>query len=162
MEEGKMTKSRNMGQAIVETALVLPILLILILGGYASARTAFLKSRSESAVFAEALRAGRNLPGIERELSRSILPDDGSVDIQAGQKRKSRLLPVPSPLLAGKTTASVMVGKQWMEIGAPRWLPAAKIHQGTEFHVDCWGKESSSGKSIRRWIRGLVVLGAIR
>jgi len=157
-----MTNSQSRGQAIVEIALVLPILLILILGGYASARTTFLKSRSESAAFAEALRAGRNLPGIERELSRSILPDDGTVAIQAGEQRKSRLLPTPSPLLAGKTAASVQVGKQWMEIGAPRWLPAANIRQVTEIHVDCWGKESSSGKSIRRWVRGLVVLGAIR
>jgi len=157
-----MTNSRNRGQTIVETALALPILLILILGGYASVRTAILKSRSESAAFVETVRAGRNLPGIERELSQSILADDGTVDIRGGQPRKSRLLPAPFPLLAGKTGATVKVGKQWKEIGGPRWLPAANIHQEMEIHVDCWGKEAPSGKSIRQWVRGFVVLGAIR
>lgn len=157
-----MTIRRDRGQAAVEVALTLPILLIIILGGYASARTAFLKSRSESGAFAEAIRVGRNLSGIERELSRSILPDDGAVEILEYRKRNPGLFPVPSPHLAGRTGANVEVRKQWTEVGAPRWLPAANILQKTEMHVDCWGKETSSGKSIRRWVRGLVMLGAIR
>ena len=150
------------GQVFLEVALALPILLIIILGGYASARTAFLTSRSESGTFTLAVRAGRNLSRVERELSRSILPDDGTVDMRMEQKSRVPFFPVAAPQLAGRTTATVEVRKQWIEVGAPQWLPAANIHQKTEMHVDCWGKESSSGKRVRRWVRGLVVLGATR
>ncbi|MGZ9196372.1 MAG: hypothetical protein ACXW4I_08040, partial [Candidatus Deferrimicrobiaceae bacterium] len=79
-----MTNRRESGQSLLEMAVGLPLLLILLLGAYASTRTAILKSRSESVAFAEALRAGRNLPGIEQELSRSILPEGKEVDIRAG------------------------------------------------------------------------------
>ena len=157
-----MTICRDRGQAIVEVALTLPILLVLILGGYASARTAFLKSRAESGAFVEAVRVGRNLAGIEKELSRNILHDDGTVEILVSRKRYSGIFPVPSLHLDGRTAATVEVRKEWNEVGAPRWLRGANILQKTEIHVDCWGKETSSGKSIRRWVQGLVVLGAIR
>jgi hypothetical protein len=162
MAEGKMTNRGEKGQALVEIALALPILLILLLGAYASTRTAFLKSRAESAAFTEALRVGRNLRGIEEELSRSIFPEGKKVTIRSGRKGKSRLLPVPFPLLAGKTASTVEVPKYWKEIGEPPWLPPVRISRKAEFHVNCWGKDSSSGKSIRRYIGGLVVLGAIR
>lgn len=150
------------GQTLVEMALALPILLILLLGAYASTRTAFLKSRAESAAFAEALRVGRNLRGIEEELSRSISPEGKTVTIRSGREGRSRLLPPPFPLLAGKTASTVEAQKNWEEIEGAQWLPPVRISQKAELHVNCWGQNSSSGKSIRRYIRGLVVLGAIR
>src|SRR4030067_1055307 len=101
-----MRKQREKWQALVEAALGLPILLILLLGAYASTRTAILRSRAESASFTEALRVGRNLPGIERDLSRSILPAGKTVDVRSDREGKSRLLPAPFPLLAGKTAAA--------------------------------------------------------
>jgi hypothetical protein len=162
MAEGKMTNRDEKGQTLVEMALALPILLILLLGGYASTRTAFLKSRAESASFTQALRVGRNLRGIERELSESIFPEGKKVTIRSGRKGKSRLLPRPFPLLAGKTASTVEARKTWKEIGGAQWLPPVRISQKAELHVNCWGQDSSSGKSIRRYIRGLVVLGAIR
>ena len=162
MAEGPLTNSRELGQALLEVALALPILLVILLGGYASTRTAFLTSRSESGTFAVAIRAGRDLPGIEQELSRAILPDGGTVVIRVEQKSKVPIFPAPFPHLAGRTKATVEIRKQWVEVGAPRWRPAAHIHRKTEMHVDCWGKESLSGKSIRGWVRGLVFLGAIR
>lgn len=157
-----MTNRRDTGQTLVEMALALPILLILLLGAYASTRTAFLKSRAQSAVFTEALRVGRNQHGIEQELSRSILPEGKAVDIRSVRQGTSRILPAPSPVLAGKTKTTVEARETWKEIGTPRWLPEAKIRQDAELHVDCWGKETSSGKSIRRFVRGLVLVGAIR
>jgi hypothetical protein len=157
-----MASRRNSGQTLVEVAFVLPILLILLMGGYATTRTAFLKSRAESASFAEAIRAGRNLPGIEQVLSRAILPEGDEVTVRSGRKGKSRLLPAPFPSLSGKTDATVAIRKQWREIGTPRWLPQANIQEKTKVSVDCWGKDTSSGKNIRRWILGYIVLGAIR
>ncbi len=157
-----MTNLDKKGQTLVEMVLALPILLILLLGAYASTRTAFLKSRAESAAFTEALRVGRNLRGIERELSESIIPESKTVTIRAERKGNSRLLPSPFPLLAGKTASTVEVRKHWKEIEGAQWLPPVKISQKTELHVNCWGQDSSSGKSIRRYIRGLVALGAIR
>src|SRR4030067_533677 len=75
MAEGKMKNPQERGQALLDVAIGLRLLLILLLGAYASTRTAILKSRSESVAFAEALRAGRNLPGIEEDTSRAILPE---------------------------------------------------------------------------------------
>jgi hypothetical protein len=162
MAEGKMTDRRENGQSLLEVAIGLPLLLVLLVGAYASTRTAILTSRSESVAFTEALRAGRNLAGIENELSRSILPDGREVYIQAGQGKPARLLPVPFPRLAGTTTASAEVRHAWREIYTPRWLPPAKILRNAELHADCWGETTSSGKSIHRLIQGYVLLGVIR
>lgn len=157
-----MASLRDSGQSLVEVAFVLPVLLILLFGAYASTRIAFLKSRAESASFVEAIRAGRNLPGIEQPLSLAILPEGGDVSIRSGRDGKSRLLPAPFPSLSGKTDAYVSIRKHWREIGLPRWLPQVNIREKTKVSVDCWGKDTSSGKSIRRWIRGYVVLGTVR
>lgn len=150
------------GQALVEIALFLPILLIVLLGAYAMTRTAFLKTRAQSAAFAVSLRAGRNLAGIAAELSRSVSHEHHTVTIHTGGRRDSRLLPPPFPALTGKTSSVVEIRKPWKELGKPPWLSPVRITQREDFHVDCWGKNSASGKSIRRSISGLVVLGAIR
>jgi TadE-like protein len=152
---------RNRGQALLETVLTIPILLILLLGTYAAARTSFLKSRAESAAFTQTLRAGRSYRGIERELSTSMLPEEATVEILSGKNRDHRLLPAPFPSLAGSTKAAVEVRKRWNEIGAPRWMPTVKIIRQAESNVDCWGKETSSGERVRRWVKGMVLLGVI-
>ena len=157
-----MTVHRNKGQALLEIVLLIPVLLVLLLGAYASTRTPILKSRAESAAFTETLRVGRNYRGIERELSMSILPEEEAVDIHSVRNRGGRLLPAPFPSLAGSTTASVGVRKGWNEIGAPRWMPTVRILQQTESNVDCWGKNTSSGKRVRQWVQGSVLLGVIR
>jgi len=153
---------RNKGQALLEIVLTMPVLLALLLGAYASTRTSILKSRAESAAFTETLRVGRNYRGIERELSMSILPEGERVDIRSVGNRGHRLLPAPFPSLAGSTTAAVEVRKRWNEMGAPRWMPAVRILQQTESNVDCWGKDTSSGERVRRWVQGIVLLGVIQ
>jgi hypothetical protein len=157
-----MIKHRNKGQALLEIVLFLPVLLVLLLGAYASTRTSILKSRAESAAFTETLRVGRNYRGIERELSVSILPEEETVDIRSVRNKGGRLLPPPFPSLAGVTTAAVEVRKKWDEIGAPRWMPTVKILQQSESNVDCWGKDTFSGKRVRQWVQGIVLLGVIR
>lgn len=157
-----MTVHRNKGQALLEIVLTIPVLLVLLLGAYAATRTSILKSRAESAAFTETLRVGRNYRGIERELSMSILPEEETVDIHSVRNKGGRLLPAPFPSLAGSTTAAVEIRKRWIEIGAQRWMPTVRILQQTESNVDCWGKDTSSGKRVRQWVRGLVLLGVIR
>jgi len=157
-----MTVRRNKGQALLEIALLIPVFLVLLLGAYASTWTSILKSRAESAAFTETLRVGRNYRGIERELSVSILPEGETVDILSVSNGGGRLLPAIFPSLAGSTTGAVEVRKGWNEIGAPRWMPTVRILQHTESNVDCWGKDTSSGKRVRQWVRGFVLLGVIR
>lgn len=157
-----MTVRRNKGQALLEIVLLIPVFLVLLLGAYASTRTSILKSRADSAAFTETLRVGRNYRGIERELSMSIHPEEETVDILSVRNRGGRLLPAPFPSLAGSTTAVVEVRKGWNEIGVPRWMPSVRILQQTESNVDCWGKDTSSGKRVRQWVQGLVLLGVIR
>lgn len=157
-----MNDFRAKGQALVEVALTLPILLILMAGAYAATRTAFLASRAESVAFAEAIRAGRNLPRIEPELSRSVALEKDAVEIRLGREGEFRLFPAFLPSLSGKTTATVTVRKPWTEIGNPRWLATTNILRKTKLSADCWQKETSSGKRIRQWIQGGIVLGATR
>lgn len=162
MEGKAMTRRSNCGQAFLECALFAPALLIILLGGYASVRTAILKSRAESAAITETLRAGRNLPGIGRDLSRSVLPDDRAVQIRNARGRNALPLPPPLPSFAGRSSATVTLRKEWREIGTPRWLPTAHIERTTELGADCWERETPSGKKARGWIRAVVLLGAIR
>jgi hypothetical protein len=157
-----MTVHRNKGQALLEIVLLIPVFLVLLLGAYASTWTSILKSRAESAAFTETLRVGRNYRGIERELSDSVLPEEETVDILSVRNGGGRFLPAPSPPLAGSTTGAVEVRKGWNEIGAPRWMPTVRILQLTESNVDCWGKDTSSGKRVRQWVQGIVLLGVIR
>lgn len=152
----------NKGQALVEIAFSLPILLIVLVCAYATTRTAILKSRAESAAFTSTLRAGRNLGGIASALTGSVSHERQTVTIHSERTGNSRLLPPPFPAMTGKTSSAVEIRKPWKELGEPSWLPRVRITHKEEFHVDCWGKDSSSGKSTRRYISGLVVLGAIR
>lgn len=150
------------GQALVEIALFLPILLIVLLGAYASTRTAFLRSRAYSAAFTETLRTGRNLGGITSELSRSVSQERETVTIHSDRTGNSRILPPPFPALTGKTSSVVEIQKPWRELGEPPWLSPVHIRNQEKFHVDCWGKDSPSGKRLSRYVGGLVVLGVIR
>ena len=158
---GRLIIHRNKGQALLEIVSSIPILLVLLLGTYTATRTSFLKSRAESAAFTQTLRSGRNYQGIERELSMSITPEQETVDIRSGSKRDRCLLPAPFPSLAGSTTGTVEIRKRWNEIGAPRWMPTVKIFQQVESNVDCWGKDTSSGERVRRWVNGIVLLGVV-
>ncbi len=149
------------GQALLETVLLLPLLVTVLLGAYASVRTAILRSRAESSAFAHALRVGRNLPGIEQDLSRSVSSDPGSTVIRTSRGETAGILPAFIARLAGRTAATVKVQKEWAEIGAPDWLPTARLLRQATLHADCWGEKTPSGSDIRRAVSALVVLGAV-
>lgn len=153
---------QSKGQSLVETALALPVLLLLLAGSYVCCRATFLVSAAETAARSEMLRAGRGLSGIEQKISRSIAADSKVVTIRSDNGGKSRLLPSPFPSLAGRTKGIAEIRKSWEEAGGYADFPVLQTARTAEASVDCWGKQSSSGKKIRGLITGYVATGFLR
>ena len=149
------------GQSVVETVLVLPLLLILLGGGYWCYRNLSLSSSAESAAHAQMLRSGRRLPGIEPRLSATIHPADNVGRIGAHNDPLIGEVPLFRGL-AGRTvaTADVSVGSDL--VGAFLALPSHVLRREAEGAVDAWGKETPSGKTVRRTVQGIVLSGALR
>ncbi|HEY5460607.1 MAG TPA: TadE/TadG family type IV pilus assembly protein [Deferrimonas sp.] len=157
----KSHRTSPCGQSLVETALVLPLLLILLGGGYWFYRNLSLSSSAESAAHAQMLRAGRRLAGIEPRLSGTIHPGDNVVHIEA----HNDLLIGEVPLfggLAGRTIASANVSLEKEPVGAFLDLPSHALRKEAEGTVDCWGKESPSGSTVRRTVQGILLTGVLR
>jgi hypothetical protein len=157
----KSHRTSPCGQSLVETALVLPLLLILLGGGYWFYRNLSLSSSAESAAHAQMLRAGRRLAGIEPKLSGTIHPGDNVVRIEAHNDPLIGEVPLFGGL-AGRTTASadVTLGKE--PVGAFLDLPSHALRGEAEGAVDCWGKETHSGATVRRTVQGILLTGALR
>jgi len=149
------------GQSIVETVLVLPLLLILLGGGYWFYRTLSLSSSAESAAHAQMLRAGRGLAGIEPRLSGTIHPVDNVARIES---RNDPLIGKVSLFsgLTGRTTASADVSLGNEPVGAFLDLPSHALLRKAEGVVDCWGKETPSGSTVRRTVQGILLTGVLR
>jgi hypothetical protein len=149
------------GQSLVETVLVLPLLLILLGGGYWFYRDLSLASSAESAAHAQMLRAGRRLAGIEPRLSGSIHPGNDVVRIEARNDPLIGEVPLFRGL-AGRTIASanVTLGKE--PVGAFLDLPSHAPRGKAEGAVDCWGKGSPSGSTVRRTVQGILLTGVLR
>lgn len=157
----KSRRTSPRGQSLLETVLVLPILLVLLGGGFWIYRDLSLSSSAESAAHAQMLRAGRRLPAIGPRLSRSIHPVDDVARIEAHDDP----LIVEVPLfrgLTGRTTgiAKISLGKE--AVGAFLDLPSHAFRREAEGTVDCWGKESPSGSTVRRSVQGILLTGALR
>ena len=149
------------GQALVETVLVLPPLLILLGGGYWFYRNLSLSSSAESAAHAQMLRAGRRLAGIGPRLSGTIHPEDNVVHIEAHNDPLIGEVPLFRGL-AGRTIASACVSLGKEHVGAFLDLPSHALRREAEGSVDCWGKETSSGSTVRRTVKGIVLTGVLR
>lgn len=149
------------GQSLVETVLVLPPLLILLGGGYWFYRDLSLSSSAESAAHAQMLRSGRRLTGIEPRLSETIHPGDNVVHIGARNDPLVGEVPLFRGL-AGRTiaTADVSLGKE--PVGAFLDLPSHAVRRETGGAVDCWGKETPSGATVRRTVKAILLTGALR
>jgi len=149
------------GQTLVETALVLPLLLILLGGGYWFYRDLSLASSAESVAHAQMLRAGRRQAGIEPRLSVAIHPGDNVARIEAHNDPLIGEIPLFRGL-AGRTIASANVSLGKEPVGASLDLPSHALRVRAEGSVDCWGKETPSGSTIRRTVRGILLTGALR
>ncbi|MGB7630760.1 MAG: hypothetical protein WBM29_06705 [Candidatus Deferrimicrobium sp.] len=149
------------GQSLVETVLVLPLILILLGGGYWFYRDLSLSSSAESAAHAQMLRAGRSLPGIEPRLSTTIHPGDGVARIEAHNDPLVGEVPLFRGL-AGRTVAFADVSLEKEPVGAFLDLPSHALRREAGSAVDCWGKETSSGSTVRRAVQGILLTGALR
>lgn len=158
----KSALSAPSGQSLVETVLVLPPLLILLGGGYWFYRNLSLSSSAESAAHAQMLRTGRGLPGIEQRLSATIHPEGNNVvHIEAHDDPLVGEIPLFRGL-AGRTTAAANVSLGKEPVGAFLDLPSHAFRQEAEGTIDCWAKETSSGSTIRRTVRGILSTGVLR
>ena len=160
---GEMKRRRDSpsGQAFVEAVLALPLLLILLGGGYWFYRDLSLVSSSESAAHAQMLRAGRRQTRIEPLLAGTIHPGDNVARIEAHDDPLIGEVPLFRGL-AGRTIASsnVSLGKE--PVGATLDLPSHTLRREAEGTVDCWGRETPSGAMARRAVQGILLTGALR
>jgi len=160
-EEMRSRRNTPSGQSLVETVLVLPLLLILLGGGYWFYRDLSLFSSAESAAHAQMLRAGRRLAGIEPRLSGSILPGDDIARIEAHNDPLIGEVPLFRSL-AGRTIASVNVSLGKEPVGAFLDLPSHALRREAGGAVDSWGKETPSGSMVRRTVQGILLTGVLR
>ena len=160
-DEMKSRRNSPGGQALVETALALPLLLILLGGGYWFHRDLSLSSSAESAAHSQMLRAGRRQAGIEPRLSGTIHPGDNVARIEAHNDPLVGEVPLFRGL-AGRTVASADVSLGKEPVGAFLDLPSHALRRVAEGAVDCWGRETVSGATVRRTVRGILLTGALR
>ena len=157
----KSLRKSPCGQSLVEVVLLLPPLLILLGGGYWFYRNLSLLSSAESASHAQMLRAGRRLGGIEPRLSGTIHPGDNVTRIEAHNNPLIGEVPLFRGL-AGRTIASADVSLGKEPVGAFLDLPSHSLRREAEGAVDCWGKETPSGSTVRRTVQGILLTGALR
>jgi hypothetical protein len=157
----KIRRDPPCGQSLVETALVLPLLLVLLGGGYWFYRDLSLSSSAESAAHTQMLRTGRRQAGIEHRLSGTIHPGDNVAHIEAHNDPLIGEVPLFRGM-AGRTIASVNVFLGKAPVGALLELPSHNLRRESEGAVDCWGKESRCGATVRRTVQGILLTGALR
>lgn len=157
----KSRRKSPSGQSLVETVLVLPLLLILLGGGYWFYRNLSLSSSAESAAHAQMLRSGRRLAGIEPRLSGTIHPGAEVVHIEAHNDPLIGEVPLFRGL-AGRTIAAADVSLGKEPVGAFFALPSHVFRREAEGAVDCWGKETPSGSTVRRTVKGILLTGVLR
>lgn len=149
------------GQSVLETVLLLPLLLVLLAGGYWSYRNLSLSGAAESAVHAHLLRTGRRLPPIESRLARTVHPEDNAVRLRGGSDPVAAGLPLFGGM-AGNTVASVTAACRREQSGAFIDLPGHDVRRSAEGAVDCWGKGTESGSIIRGTVNVILLTGAFR
>lgn len=157
----KIRRNPLRGQSLLETTLTLPLLLILLGGGYWFYRNLSLSSSAESAAHAQMLRAGRRCAGIEPRLSATIHPADNVVRIDAHDDPLIGQVPLFRGL-AGRTVASADVSLRNEPVGAFLDLPSHAIRREAEGAVDCWEKGTPSGTTVQRTVQGILLTGGLR
>lgn len=152
---------RPAGQSLLEAVFALPLLLVLLAGGYWGYRRLSLEGAAASAAHAQLLRAGRGQPDIASSLAASVAPGGEGVAVSARGGSTARRMP-PFTGLAGRTVSSVEVSRGEEEANGFLELPHQRFRTEQEGAVDCWTSGSRSGESVRRTVRGFLLTGALR
>jgi TadE-like protein len=157
---GSSMRNRS-GQALVETALALPCLLILLTGSFVAARAISLTGSAESAAFTLTLREGRRQASIGDNIAKSISPLGKGITVHTDRNLVSPLLPsiIPSP--EGRTRCTVHIDKNWPEAGRIASWPAFSTERWIEASVDCWDRQTPSGRKASAAIRAYILLRSI-
>lgn len=150
------------GQALVEAALALPCLLILLTGLFVAGRTVSLASSAESAAFTQTLRNGRRQTNIGDAIAKAILGNGRGVGMRTDRNRASSLAPSVLPSPEGRIRCAVRVDKDWKEAGRIASWPGLSVERRIEASVDCWDRETPSGRKTSAAVRAYVLLGSIR
>ena len=155
------------GQSLVETALVLPVLLALLGGGYWLCTRLIIAGAAESAAHAHRLRTGRGQSDIRSGLAKTVVPGGKGVTISGENDSFMGSLPPISGLsglsgLAARTTASADVSCPGEAVGAYVDLPPHDHRSSVESSVDCWDRDTPSGKTVRRVVQGVLLTGILR
>jgi len=142
----------------VETALLLPVLLVLLAGGYWSFRHFAYAGAAESGAQALLLRRGRGQAPIDADLARTITPDVSAVRFRGTDTEVFG----PVPLfrgMTGTTVGTVELHRDRELAGAFLTLPAHSMRREAEAAVDCWGEGTRSGSTIRCAVTTVVLTG---
>lgn len=152
-----MTVRGEKGSALLEAAILAPLVLGILAGGYAAWRTSVLSSRAASVAREASLRAGRGLPADREKLEESVLPGRSGVVVRSGTGKVGGPLPLPVPPLAGRSWGEATLKKTWEESGAFGPIEPLILRRRVDMSVDTWSAPSSSGRNIKRLVRARVL-----
>ncbi len=150
------------GHFLVEFAVLLPVLLSVVAGGYALCRRGFLDSSCQSLAQSLNLRAGRRQSMPEDAIRRALPADLDRASRESRPEKGGGALPVRMPGLTGRTTSKLRWEKTWNEAGGYATERSAEIVRSATAHVDCWDAGSPSGKRIRTFVDAAVATGILR
>lgn len=160
-EMGNPMRNRS-GQALVEAAMALPCILLLLTGLLVAGRAVSLAGSAESAVFTQVLREGRRQPSIWDGIAKSILVSGRGASTRTERKKVSNLIPSILPSPEGRTRSSVRVDKDWEEAGRIASWPTLSAERWIEASVDCWDRQTPSGRKTAAAVRAYILVRAIR
>ena len=156
----KMRLKNNSGQSLVETIILTPLIFILLAGGWWAYQNISLSDAAESAAHVHLLRVGRNIAPIASELSKTIHHGENTVKFESGNRRLFGLIPYFSGL-SGNTVASAGVSCQTVQMGSFIDLPDHNLKREAEGAVDCWDKNTRTGKTVKKAIIGAIAFGIL-
>jgi hypothetical protein len=153
---------RPVGQSLVETAIVLPLLLSLLALGYWGFRRLSYAGAAMAAAQVQLFRTGREQSDAAVELAGSVCPRGEGVTVSARNGSISGGIP-PFRGLTGRTVSSVEVSRPAEDIASGIIdTPRHDFRIRREGTVDCWGIGSRSAWNVRRTVRGFLLTGAMR
>ena len=149
------------GQSLGEAALAIPILLMLLAGGFWSCTHLFLDAALESVAHAQLLRFGRGQSDISSLLAGTVLPGGRGIETTGDNRALLQTVP-PFSGLSGRTVSSVKASLRGDEIRTFLSLPRHQTRISRDATVDSWSRDTSSGEKVRRTLQGVLLTGAFR